>query len=165
MLHDILESDIHLAHQLIEANLTDAQIVAALTHRSLDSVKAAQLVADLRCGKVVESDICLLEPDVRVRMTHRGSVSRAGVSRQASAPARRRSRRHSRNPAAIRGQKTPTARWIVSVLVVCLVVGVCALVVARHKISSAEGRQPLKVGAGSPSPVQGAATKSSALPP
>jgi hypothetical protein len=53
MTHDILQSDIDLATELVRAKRTDQEIVNALAQRRIDPVKAAQLVADLRQGKTV----------------------------------------------------------------------------------------------------------------
>ncbi len=53
MTDDILQSDIELARGLIQARQDDKQIIEALTHRGIDSGKAAQLINDLRQGRKV----------------------------------------------------------------------------------------------------------------
>jgi len=56
MTHDILQCDIDLARQLLDAGRSTNEIVAALTYRGIDSNRATQLVADLQSGKAVQPD-------------------------------------------------------------------------------------------------------------
>lgn len=56
MTNDILQSDIDLARRLLDASRPCEEIVAALGYRGINGPRAAQLVADLQAGKVVEPD-------------------------------------------------------------------------------------------------------------
>ena len=51
MIHEVLPSDVELAQGMLNDSYSDAQILAALTSRSIEPVKAAQLVDDLRHGR------------------------------------------------------------------------------------------------------------------
>jgi hypothetical protein len=56
MTNDILQTDIDLARRLLDASRPADEIVAALVYRGINPNRAAQLVADLQAGKVVEPD-------------------------------------------------------------------------------------------------------------
>ena len=51
MIHDILPSDVDLARSLMDSGHSDAEILAQLASRGLDSAKAAALLDDLRHGR------------------------------------------------------------------------------------------------------------------
>jgi len=56
MTNDILQSDIDLARKLVDDRRPSDEIVAALSYRGIGGSRAAQLVADLQAGKIIEPD-------------------------------------------------------------------------------------------------------------
>ncbi len=51
MIHEILLSDVELARSMIGASHSDAEILACLSSRGIESAKASALVDDLRHGR------------------------------------------------------------------------------------------------------------------
>jgi hypothetical protein len=104
MTHDIVQSDIDLAKRLIKSRQSDGLIVATLICRSIEPEKAAQLVADLRSGRRVETPLVfstesaseipgpesefseLVPPAAAQRLAHRKSPGRSS-SRKRKRPA------------------------------------------------------------------------------
>src|SRR5437879_8406885 len=99
MTHQILQSDIDLARNLIAAGLPDDEIIAALVRRRIHPEPAALLVSDLRNGIPVSPQLelnpegILQLPDRSERLATPGEA-RASTSRgeRASGKRRRRSR-------------------------------------------------------------------------
>jgi hypothetical protein len=56
MTKDILQSDIDLARNLLEAGRPSDEIVTALGYRGIEGTRATQLIAELQAGKKVEPD-------------------------------------------------------------------------------------------------------------
>lgn len=54
MTKDLLQSDLEFAKRLINTHRADGEIVTALSHRGVEPGKAAELVRDLRSGKIAE---------------------------------------------------------------------------------------------------------------
>jgi hypothetical protein len=81
MIHEILESDVEVARELINSSRPDTEIVAALAARGIETAKATRLLDDLHHGRkpVVEM---LVVP----RPSGAGTVGRREASRGNAAP-------------------------------------------------------------------------------
>jgi hypothetical protein len=98
MTHDILHSDILLATRLIDDQRPDEEILQALAHRSVDPVKAAKLLDDLRNGRKPEPQ-SLLSAEMTLprrsrsrsgaRQPSKGSSNRSQEPGPAAKPPRR----------------------------------------------------------------------------
>ncbi len=90
MIREILSSDVELAKGMLEASHSEAEILACLASRGIDSAKAAELLADLRHGR---------RPDTRLAFDLGGAPPAAIESRHApggdGVPASESRRRHS----------------------------------------------------------------------
>jgi hypothetical protein len=72
MIHEILPADVDFARGMIHASHSDAEILASLAARGLETSKATRLVDDLRHGR---NPSCQLPypPDALFRSSTRGS--------------------------------------------------------------------------------------------
>jgi hypothetical protein len=135
MTHDILQTDIELAKELIESNRPDAEVALALTRRGLDSAVAGRLVEDLRNGRRVQPQMAV-EWVTRRRSGSRSS-GEAGHDRPSAQPSPSRStsekRSNQRRPSrgARKKAKENAIVWVVAVILACLVV-VTAIVIFKH---------------------------------
>ena len=111
MIREIVPSDVDFAKGMLNSNRSDAEILASLTLRGLEPARASQLVADLRHGRRVASDLSFLPPPG----THHGGHAKASTAKskpyweQSVTPKRAHSGRH---------RRAATPWWLVFLIVV-----------------------------------------------
>ena len=123
MTHDILQSDVTLARRLLDEQRPDPEIILALTHRGVDSARAAKLLEDLRSGgKVVVQSVLPAE----MRLSRRSRSRKGSPERGEGSPARSGKPASRRPPSAARvpgGPKNPTnIRGVVLVIVILVLI-------------------------------------------
>jgi hypothetical protein len=117
MIHDILQSDLDVATELIKANGTDAEIVEALKVRGVPPLKALQLAQDLRRGRLVTP----ANPSPP-RAAREGSEATGGSERSRSVRRRPGWGRESHHG------KSRASHWVIFFLLFCLAAGGGAVV-------------------------------------
>ena len=108
MINRILQSDIDLAHRLIEARHTDEEIIGTLVRRKIERQKAEQLLAALRSGAHVD-------PEVEINYEV-GKVPAEIPQAEPAEDSRQYQRAHRSSSHGVGGKKW--ALWLLIVLVV-----------------------------------------------
>jgi hypothetical protein len=128
----ILPTDIELAKKLLTAKRPNNTIVAALVHRGIDSVGAAQLVADLREGRQVTPEI---PPGLEIS-TRRRSRSRRTSSQGDAQPSGAAEPQSHSEPVAERSsehhRKSASTFWLLGAVPVCFAAVIIGVLISNH---------------------------------
>jgi hypothetical protein len=100
MIHEILASDVELARSLIAANHSDAEILAQLASRGVESAKATGLLDDLRHGRRPSTQLPIPPGSDGYHHSRKRRAAPA-VAPQTLDPPRRRSHRGSHGPSGV----------------------------------------------------------------
>lgn len=142
MTHDILQSDVDLAKDLVRANRPDPEIVNALVQRRIDPVKAARLVADLRQGKTVVPERIVFSRPAPAQASDATAEAPAERQRPVAHAAGQTSRHHANAHSPAGRPKPFTSGWLFTlVCITALAVGLAIAYYFYHSMTNA-GAEP-----------------------
>ena len=126
----ILPTDIELAKKFLATSRPDDVIVAALVHRGIESANAAQLVADLRAGRAVASQI---PAELGISSKHHSRSRRAGHRSEAppaEAPPPSRPERSAEPPPGSR--KNTSTLLLIAAVPICFAAVIIGVLISNH---------------------------------
>jgi hypothetical protein len=138
----ILPTDIEFARKFLAASRPDDVIVAALVHRGVESASATQLVADLRAGRAVASQI---PAELGISSRHHSRSRRAGHRSEpppAEAPPSSRPERAAEPPPG--GRKNNSTLLLIAAVPICFAAVIIGMLISNHLRRAGEESQPDK---------------------